>query len=198
VNLPFDFELTTARCRLRVPDQKDIPHVFLATRFAGFNEGMLWDPPATEKELQATLERNLEAWRTGHAFTFTIELIDGLEFAGRITLWHPSNPGLWNMGFWLHPKHQGNGLMTEVARAIVALGFERLGAETIEACYAAWNIRSRRVLERVGMTEVEYIPQGFQKRGKWVPEYRMRIEKKNQGTLHPGGQIPAQPSRPSW
>jgi ribosomal-protein-alanine N-acetyltransferase len=178
MNLPFNFQLTTARCRLRAPDRKDIPHIFSAARYTGFNDGMLWDPPASEKELQAPLERNLEAWRTSHAFTFTIEEMDGLAFAGRITIWPSSDPKVWNIGFWLHPTQQGKGLMTEAARAVFDLGFERLGAEAIDACDATWNVRSRKVLERVGMTEVEYLSQGFQKRGAWVPEYRMRIEKK--------------------
>ena len=31
------------------------------------------------------------------------------------------------------------------------------------------------------MTEVEYIAHGYQKRGAWVPEFRMRIEKKRKG-----------------
>ena len=61
---------------------------------------------------------------------------------------------------------------------MVDFGFERLGADAIEACHATWSIRSRCVLERVGMIEVAHLAHGYQKRGLWVPEYRMRMEKK--------------------
>ena len=178
MKLPLNFELVTRRCRLRLPDETDIPHVFSATRYAGFNDGMLWDPPASEEELREPLERNLDAWKAGEAFTFTIERKEDHAFIGRIGIRPTLNRGGWNIGFWVHPRHQGQGFMTEAAQAVVDFGFETLGAGAIEARYATWNDRSRKVLERVGMTEVEYIAHGYQKRGAWVPEFRMRIEKK--------------------
>lgn len=53
------------------------------------------------------------------------------------------------------------------------LGFEALGAEEIEACYTLWNRRSERVLQRLGMTFVEFVPEGLKKGDTWVPENRM-------------------------
>ncbi len=176
-NLALHFQLITARCLLRAPSQADIPHIFSATRVPGFNDGMLWEPPTSEGELQAPLEQNLEAWKTGHAFTFTIETQKDSTFVGRITIRPASGISVWDIGFWLHPNQEGKGFMTEAARAIVDFGFEKLGADAIEACHATWNIRSRRVLERIGMREVEYLAQGFQKQGKWVPEFLMRVNK---------------------
>src|SRR5580658_8912434 len=176
--LPLDFQLATARCRLRVPSERDIPHIFAATRYVGFNEGMAWDPPSSEEELRGPLQRNLEAWKEGQDYSFTIEGKEGSDFFGRIAIRRTSQPGLWNMGFWLHPAHQGKGLMTEAARGVVALGFSQLEAEAVEARHAVWNVQSRRVLERLGMIEVEFVAEGFKKRGEWVKEFRMLVEKK--------------------
>lgn len=178
MNLPLDFELTTPRCRLRAPAQADIPHIFSASRHAGFNDGMQWDPPDSEDELTKRYEENLAAWQSGHSFTFSIEAKSDGTFLGRIAIRRTPDRSVWNMGFWLHPSQQGNGFMTEAAQAIVAFGFERLGAKAIEACHATWNVRSRRVLERIGMSETKFVPQGFLKRSEWVPEYRMRIDRK--------------------
>lgn len=75
--------------------------------------------------------------------------------------------------------------MREAARAIVQFGFAELNAEAIEACYATWNHESRKVLEAIGMSEAEFLPQGFQKRGAWVPEYRMRIERSQSDFAEP-------------
>ena len=185
MTFPFDYQLVTARCRLRAPTQADIPHVFSATRYAGFNDGMLWDAPASEADLLAPYEQSRRAWSDDDSFTFTIETKDQAAFLGRIGIRSTVNPKLWSIGFWLHPTQQGQGFMTEAASAIIDFGFEQLGADAIEACYATWNIRSRRVLERVGMIEVEYLPYGYQKRGQWIPEYRMRREKRSNQSSEP-------------
>jgi RimJ/RimL family protein N-acetyltransferase len=36
---------------------------------------------------------------------------------------------------------------------------------------------NQRVLEKIGMKFIEYIPQGFQKQGKWIEENKMGITK---------------------
>lgn len=173
----LSFHLETVRCRLRAPSEADIPHVFSATRYAGFNDGMLWEAPAAEEELRAPLQKNLEAWRSSTAYSFTIENKEDATFVGRIGIRTTVEARIWNIGFWLHPAQVGKGYMTEAAQAVVDFGFDRLDAEAVEACYATWNIRSKNVLERLGMTQVEFIEKGFQKRGAWVPEYRMRIDR---------------------
>jgi ribosomal-protein-alanine N-acetyltransferase len=177
MNLPLDFQLTTARFRLRAPSDADIPHIFSATLYAGFNDGMLWDPPATVEELQEPLRRNLEDWTLGRAFSFTIEMREASVFVGRVSIRPTLQPDLWDIGFWVHPTLQGQGFMKEAAGAVIDFGFERLSATAIESRHATWNVRSRRVLEHLGMTEVEYLAQGFKKRGEWVPEFRMRLDR---------------------
>jgi hypothetical protein len=120
----------------------------------------------------------LEAWKVGSAFAFTIEKKEDRTFVGRIAIRLMSTLDLSNIGYWTHPEHQKKGFMTEAAQAVVEFGFSVLGAKGIEARHATWNIPSRVLLERIGMVEVEYLPQGFQKQGAWVPEYRMLIERK--------------------
>jgi RimJ/RimL family protein N-acetyltransferase len=65
--------------------------------------------------------------------------------------------------------------MTEAAAAVLEFGFEVLSASEIEAAHAIWNIASRRVLEKIGMTFVRHLPQGFQKDGQWVEEDLLAI-----------------------
>ncbi len=69
--------------------------------------------------------------------------------------------------------------MTEAAKAIVEFGFTVLEAERIEAYHALWNTSSKKVLKRIGMKFVRYIPQGFQKHGKWVEVNLLAIEIKD-------------------
>jgi [ribosomal protein S5]-alanine N-acetyltransferase len=77
----------------------------------------------------------------------------------------------------MHPEQQGKGYMTESAKAILELGFTILDAEKIEAFHALWNKKSEKVLKSVGMNFIEYIPQGFIKKGEWVKENKLGITK---------------------
>ena len=175
-SIPLSHTILTPRCRLRAPHERDIPHIFDATRTPGFNDGMLWDAPASPDELRTPLANHLQAWAEGKAFGFTIESLHEGDFLGRIGIRATEAGGLWNIGFFLHPKHQGQGYMREAAGAILRFGFEALGADMIEACHAVWNTASRRVLEAIGMTFREHLPQGYQKRGQWVAEDRLAID----------------------
>ena len=105
MHLPDDFSLETPRCRLRQPNAADIPQVFSATRVQGFNDGMLWDPPATVEELQAPLMRSLQCWRNGEAFTFSIDRKQDAVFVGRISI----RPTAWSLDSRSFASRVSNG-----------------------------------------------------------------------------------------
>lgn len=170
MSLPTSTILETPRLHLRIISQKDLPHVFSASRHPGFTNGMQWEPPEKEEELMAPLLRGIQAWEKGEGYAFTIENKVSSEFLGRISIRKTSTPKLWNLGFWTHPDHQGKGIMSEAVQAVLHLGFEKLQAEEIEACYALWNKASARVLEKNGLQFVRYIKEGFKKHGLWVEE----------------------------
>jgi [ribosomal protein S5]-alanine N-acetyltransferase len=187
-----DFTIETARCLLRCPSVEDIPYVFSATRFAGFNDGMQWEPPETIDELDEPLRASLMAWDEGKVFSFTIADPASNRLRGRIGICKADRLNIWNLSFWTHPEHQGKGYMTESVLAILAFGFvgepsgcNRLDAIQIEASYALWNKSSQRVLAKVGMKSVAYIPHAFQKRGHWVEANKTSITKQQWLVLHP-------------
>lgn len=174
--LPLNYIIQTPNFRLRIPDESDFDFVFSASRYPGFNDGMLWDPPVDRSELIAPLERSRKAWMDGTAFNFTIET-NGENPArlGRITIRVDGGEGIWNVGFWTHPEHQGKGVMTEALAAILAFGFQELGAARISARYAVWNKASEKVLINNRLAFSMYIEKGFQKNGNWVSENEMVI-----------------------
>lgn len=167
--------ITTARCCLRCPHESDIPYVWSATRVPGFNDGMLWEAPSHPDELKEPLLRNIDSWVQGDAFTWTLDSRDGRNFLGRIAIRREGAAGEWSIGFWIHPTYQGLGYATEAARAVVEIGFRRLGAMKISAAHATWNEASGKVLEAIGMVRLRTNPQGFMKRGEWVAEYEYEI-----------------------
>ena len=55
------------------------------------------------------------------------------------------------IGWRLRPPSWGQGYASEAARAALAQGFGALGLDEIVAYTAALNVRSQRVMERIGM-----------------------------------------------
>lgn len=58
--------------------------------------------------------------------------------------------GWANLGYWVHPDHQGSGYATEAVRLIVSHGFDELRLHRISATIAAPNTPSIRVVEKLG------------------------------------------------
>jgi RimJ/RimL family protein N-acetyltransferase len=56
------------------------------------------------------------------------------------------------IGWRLAREHWGRGYATEAARAALAFGFQDLALDEIVSFTAAANLRSRAVMERIGMT----------------------------------------------
>ena len=169
MKFPKTYILETSRCRLRFISKEDIPYIFSASRYKGFTDGMLWEPPEKEEELIELYESNVKAWEADRAYCFTIENSNTEEFLGRVSI-RKEEENTWNLSFWTHPEHQGLGYMTEAVEEIVEFGFNKLDAFKIVACHAVWNVGSERVLKKTGMTFIRHIPEGYKKKGEWVEE----------------------------
>jgi len=169
--------LESKNLTLRIPSLEDIPHVFSATKYKGFNDGMGWDAPISEDELIDPFKRNIKAWENGIGYSFSIVRKKTEEFYGRISIRQTKIDKRWNVGFWTHPKFQNKGIMTEALGAILEFGFEVLNAESIEAFHALWNTGSEKVLKKNGMKFIKYVEKGFKKQGEWVEENQLAIGK---------------------
>lgn len=60
--------------------------------------------------------------------------------------------GWANLGYWIHPDHQGEGYATEAVRRLLTHGFEELRLHRIAALIRADNVASQRVVEKLGFT----------------------------------------------
>jgi RimJ/RimL family protein N-acetyltransferase len=58
--------------------------------------------------------------------------------------------GWANLGYWVHPDHQGQGYATEAVRLIVSYGFDELRLHRISATITAPNTASKQVVEKLG------------------------------------------------
>lgn len=176
MNIDQDTILTTERLKLRPVDLSDVNLVWEVSRFEGFTDGMTWDPPVSRQEIVEVTRRNQAHWEQGEEYVFTINLLTPVCPIGRIGLRKEEVPSTWNIGFWLHPDHWGNGFTSEAARAVLDFGFNTLRAERIVTVHATWNKRSQSVIQRLGFNYLGVNPAGFYKKGNPVKvfEYVLR------------------------
>lgn len=75
------------------------------------------------------------------------------------------------IGWVFHPAYRGKGYATEAAAALIEYGFKQLKLHRTIATCDTRNIRSSRLMERLGMRrEAHFIKNTFLK-GEWADEY---------------------------
>jgi RimJ/RimL family protein N-acetyltransferase len=116
----------------------------------------------------ARIEGHFEQYGFG---LWVVEICNVASFAGFLGLLVPRFETHFTpcveIGWRLSAEHWGHGYATEGARAALAFGFEVLGLEEIVSFTVPGNRRSRRVMERIGMTynpaddfDHPFIPEG--------------------------------------
>jgi len=93
------------------------------------------------------------------------------------------------VGYVLHPDHQGHGFATEAATVMLRLGFEVLGFHRIVGRLDARNEASARVLERLGMRREAHLRENEFIKGEWCDElvYAMLASEWRAGPAGQGG-----------
>ncbi len=147
-------ELETPRLRLRLWRPED------RAAFAALNA----DPrvveflpgPLSRAESDAVADR-IAAHFAEHGFgLWAVEIPGVASFAGFIGLARPRFTAPFTpcveIGWRLAAEHWGRGYATEGARAALAFGLERLGLAEIVSLTVPENQRSRRVMEKLGLT----------------------------------------------
>jgi len=71
----------------------------------------------------------------------------------------------------LSPEYWGNGFATEVALKLIEIGFDKFELHRIQAGCAVKNLKSVRVLEKIGMTKEGIYRKILPIRGEWIDSY---------------------------
>jgi RimJ/RimL family protein N-acetyltransferase len=112
--------------------------------------------PLDRSESDAMVAR-VRAHFERHGFGFWAVEVPGLaDIVGLVGLAIPAFEAHFTpcveIGWRLAREHWGKGYASEAARACLRYGFEELGLDEIVAFTAQGNVRSRAVMERIGMT----------------------------------------------
>ncbi|MEO8364225.1 MAG: GNAT family N-acetyltransferase [Ilumatobacteraceae bacterium] len=150
-------EFETDRLRLRQWSAAD------RQPFAGLNadhDVMEYFPKVLDRTESDTLADRIESHISINGWgLWAAESKTSKEFIGYVGLSSPRpelpfSPAV-EVGWRLSKKYWGKGFATEAARGALRVGFESLELPEIVSFTSVGNLRSRAVMERLGMTESE-------------------------------------------
>ena len=130
----------------------------------------LYTGPALRDDVEAALARR--RGQTGpDEFSYVAVLADSGKRVGHFSVWRTSaEHRQGELGFTLHPDHQGAGLATEGARALLPVAFDTLGLHRVAGRLEPRNVASGRVLERLGMRREAHLVENEWVKGEWQSE----------------------------
>jgi RimJ/RimL family protein N-acetyltransferase len=162
--------IETERLRLRRWESRDREPF---ARMNGDPRVMEFFPALLARAESDRMVDRIEAHFRAHGFgLYAVELRQGRVFIGFAGLSVPAFQARFTpcveTGWRIAAEHWGRGLATEAARAVVGQAFDSPGLDSLVSFTAAANVRSRRVMEKIGMThdpdddfDHPSLPQGY-------------------------------------
>ena len=145
--------IRTERLILRAMKVSDAEDMFDYARNEEVSRYLTWSPHPNLAHTREYLTYIGQRYRTGDFYDWAIEDAESRRMIGTcgFTCFDFASDAA-EIGYVLHPDLRGRGLATEAVRAVLAFGFDELALHRISARYMIENERSRRLMERVGMT----------------------------------------------
>lgn len=134
----------------------------------------LYEPTLTAEEVAQAMparKSRVALVAPGDVLQLVMVTRDGGQAVGHVTLaWADGPHRQGEVGFIVHPDHQGRGYATEGAETLLAIGFDTVGLHRIVGRLEARNQASAHVLERLGMRREAYFQESEWVKGEWQDE----------------------------
>ncbi|MGC2192294.1 MAG: GNAT family protein [Candidatus Dormiibacterota bacterium] len=167
------FPIETPRLLLRPLVAGDLADVF-AYRSRADVVRYLYEEPATEAKLTEELARKstkVSIEREGDGLCLAVVPRASGRVVGDVVLsWTSEAHQQGEIGFVLHPDHQGLGYAHEASSVLLTLGFDELGLHRIVGRLDARNLASARLLQRLGMRCEAHLVENEYVKGEWTDE----------------------------
>jgi RimJ/RimL family protein N-acetyltransferase len=172
---PFELAgpIETERLLLRPFVAEDFDAVFAMQSRPDVARYLYWDA-RNEDEVRAALEKKVAgtAIRSeGDAVFLAAVLTSTGELVGDMVVHLLSQEhSTAEIGFIVHPDHQGHGYATEAARPLLKLAFEDVQVHRVIGRVEPRNVASARVLEKLGMRQEAHLVENEFVKGEWQSE----------------------------
>jgi RimJ/RimL family protein N-acetyltransferase len=167
------FPLLTERLLLRPFGDDDLDALHAMQSRPEVTHYLYWEPQSRDesREMLERLKKMTAIDDESDALRLAAVLSDSGILIGDFSLRRASrehNQG--EIGFIVHPDHQGKGYATEAAAVLLRLGFEELGLHRIVGRADARNAASAGLMERLGMRREAHLRENEFVKGEWVDE----------------------------
>ena len=165
MSLELRLPIETVRLRLRRLVTVDLAALYALHSREDVTNWLFWGP-REEAEVRVSLDGHI-ARPLDEGVVLAIDL--GGELIGTVNV-AVGEDRQGEIGFIVHPDHQGNGYATEAAEAIVEFAFAAYDLHRIHGSVEPNNTASARVLERLGMRKEAHLVENAWVKGKWSSE----------------------------
>lgn len=146
-------ELITPRLVLRLMKKTDYHDMYAYAKDPAVTEYLTWDPHPDANYTLRYISYILPKYRSGDFHDWAVihkEHRKMIGTCGFTSFNFAHNSG--EIGYVLNREYWGCGLAAEAVRAVMRAGFMDLNLHRLEAKYMEGNERSRRVMEKCGMS----------------------------------------------
>jgi ribosomal-protein-alanine N-acetyltransferase len=166
--------IETERLLLRKYEDRDLADIVAYSRAADFwlARNLDWEP--TEEGVRAYFgsRRDLVPESYPEWLDLVVELKAENKVVGNVGIGVADRErGQASVGWLLSCQYRGQGIATEAVKALVTFGFESMGLHRIYARTGSRNIRSWRLMERIGLRREAQLRQSHKVQGQWDDEF---------------------------
>lgn len=167
--LPPEYPLRTKRLHLRplrLADLDALHDIKSRPKVARYE---YWEPQTRQQTADWLAKKaGRDTFEEGEWLTLAVVRPDFEPVVGTVSLhWTNKEWRQGELGYLLHPDHQGFGYATEAAQEMLRVGFDILGLHRIIARAEPRNTASIRVMERLGMRHEAYFRHCEHVKGEW-------------------------------
>lgn len=165
---PFPI-LVTERLVLREMTMDDAAEIFFLRSDAEVIKYVDRAPAQSIDEAKSFIQMVDENRKDNTGISWAITLKGDNKMLGNVALWRLDKANYRaEIGYVLHPEHQGKGIMLEATQAILHYGFYDLQLHSVEANINPGNMASQRLLERTGFVKEALFKENYYYDGKFL------------------------------
>lgn len=173
-----DYPILTSRLALRPFTRGDLDSVF-SYRGRPDVARYLFDPPLSRDECALAIQQRIAQVgleKEGDRIILAVDERETGALVGEVSLiWRAADARQGEVGWIFHPEHQGRGLATEAATAMLDLGFGLVDLHRIFARCDVGNAASWRLMERLGMRREAHFREHALFKGRWDEEFHYAL-----------------------
>ena len=161
--------INTEKLLLRQVEKSDVNEIFFLRSDKKVLEYLDRAPAANIQEAASWIEKINELEKNNNAVTWAITLKPDDTLIGTLGFWNITKEHYRaEIGYTLHPNHQGKGIMQEAMIAVLNYGFKIMKLHSIEGNVNPNNLSSIKILERNNFTREGFFKENYFYDGKFL------------------------------